>query len=67
MGVALDTLPDHTVPDMARLTAVSALQKLLPELVGLGLDAKQVHWNVTGPGFLALHSLTDEIAADARA
>lgn len=61
MVVAIDT-----VPDTARLTAASALQKLLPELVALSLDAKQVHWNVTGPGFLPLHTLTDEIAAFAR-
>ena len=55
-----------TVPDTARLTAASTLQKLLPELVALTLDAKQAHWNVTGPGFLPLHSLTDQIAADTR-
>jgi starvation-inducible DNA-binding protein len=58
------TLP---APDTARLTAVSALQKVLPELVALGLDAKQAHWNMTGPAFLPLHALTDDIAADTRA
>jgi starvation-inducible DNA-binding protein len=57
----------QTVPDSARLTAASALQKLLPELVAMSLDAKQAHWNMTGPGFLPLHTFTDEIAADARA
>ncbi len=57
----------QTVPDTARLTAASALQKLLPELVALTLNAKQAHWNVTGPAFLPLHTLTDEIAADLRA
>lgn len=62
MVVAVDT-----VPDTARLTAASALQKLLPELVALGLDAKHVHWNASGPAFLPLHELTDEIAASARA
>ena len=54
------------VPDTARLTSASALQRLLPELVALSLDLKQAHWNVTGPGFLPLHALTDEMAADAR-
>ncbi|MGH9230148.1 MAG: ferritin-like domain-containing protein [Acidimicrobiales bacterium] len=63
MTVALQT--QHS--DRARLTATSTLQKLLPELVALSLDAKQAHWNVTGPAFLPLHALTDEIAADARA
>jgi starvation-inducible DNA-binding protein len=45
--------------------AASALQKLLPDLVALSLNAKQAHWNVTGPAFLPLHALTDQIAGDA--
>ncbi len=52
--------------DSAGLAAVSAMQKLLPELVALTLNAKQAHWNTTGPGFLGLHQLTDAIAADGR-
>ncbi len=56
----------QAVPDTARLTSASLLQRLLPELVALSLDLKQAHWNVTGPGFLPLHALTDELAADAR-
>ncbi len=52
--------------DTARLSAASALQSLVPELVALTLDAKQAHWNVTGPAFLPLHELTDELAADLR-
>jgi starvation-inducible DNA-binding protein len=48
------------------LSAASALQDLLPKLVALSLDAKQAHWNVTGPRFLALHVLTDEIARASR-
>jgi starvation-inducible DNA-binding protein len=72
--VVVDTKPEgapmvvavDTVPDSARLTAASALQKLLSELVALGLDAKHVHWNASGPSFLSLHELTDEIAASAR-
>ena len=53
-------------PDTARLTAVSTIQAMLPRLVALTLDAKQAHWNVTGPGFVQLHALTDEFAADVR-
>ena len=53
-------------PDSTRLTAASALQTLVPELVGLTLDAKQAHWNVVGPAFLPLHELTDALAADLR-
>lgn len=54
-------------PDAARITAASALQKLLPELVALTLDVKQAHWSITGPGFLPLHELTDAIAAETSA
>lgn len=56
-----------TVPDTADVTAGAALQAVLPDLVALSLEAKQGHWNVTGPIFLPLHNLTDTVAADARA
>jgi starvation-inducible DNA-binding protein len=58
--------PPPTATEMAPLAA-SALQTLLPDLVALALDAKQAHWNVTGPTFLPLHDLTDQLAADALA
>lgn len=54
-------------PGTARLTAAASVQSMLPRLVALTLDAKQAHWNVTGPGFVQLHALTDELAADVRA
>ena len=57
----------EAAPDTATFAAAAALQKVLPDLVALSLDAKQAHWNVTGETFLALHELTDRIAADARA
>jgi starvation-inducible DNA-binding protein len=58
---------EAAAPDAAAFTAAAALQKVLPKLVALSLDAKQAHWNVTGDAFLALHELTDRIAGDARA
>ena len=61
MTVAIDM-----VPDTARFTAASTMQKLLGELTALGMHAKQAHWNVMGPGFLPLHTLTDEVADDVR-
>jgi starvation-inducible DNA-binding protein len=61
------TVTAHTAPDSTALTPSATLQGLLPELVALALYAKQAHWNVTGPGFLPIHVLTDEINADARA
>jgi starvation-inducible DNA-binding protein len=60
------TVAIATIPDSDRLTAASWLQKLLPQLVALTLNAKQAHWNVSGPGFLPLHALTDAIATDTR-
>jgi starvation-inducible DNA-binding protein len=57
----------QAVPDTARLSAASTLQRLLPDLVALTLHAKQAHWNLSGPAFLSLHALTDEIAVDTRA
>ena len=48
-----------------QLSAASTLQELVPRLVSLSLNAKQVHWNVNGAMFVPLHDLTDEIAADA--
>lgn len=56
-----------TAPDTAQLAAASWLQRLVPELAALTLDAKQAHWNVTGEMFLPLHSLTDELGDDTRA
>lgn len=57
--------PLSHVFDSAQLTAASTLQEMVPELVSLSLNAKQAHWNVTGPAFVPLHELTDEIAGDA--
>jgi starvation-inducible DNA-binding protein len=62
----MSTTALQTIPDTARLTAASSMQRLLPQLVALSLDAKQAHWNVIGPTFLSLHTLTDMIAVDAR-
>lgn len=42
------------------------LQDTLVELTDLALQAKQAHWNVTGPAFLPLHEQLDTLTADAR-
>lgn len=36
------------------------LQERLYSLVDLGLTLKHVHWNVMGPGFIAVHEMLDE-------
>ena len=42
------------------------LQQSLVDLIDVSLVAKQVHWNVTGPRFRALHLQLDEIVEVAR-
>ena len=48
-------------PETARL-----LQPALADLVALSLQAKQAHWNVTGPGFRPLHEFYDLLADSVR-
>jgi starvation-inducible DNA-binding protein len=42
------------------------LAPLLLDLVALSLDAKQAHWNVTGPFFSPLHALFDSMTGEYR-
>ncbi len=67
MTITLPTAPDSLDPDAADLAAAGSLQRLLPPLIALTLEAKQAHWNVTGPAFLPLHEFTDDLADEARA
>ena len=48
-------------------TTAGALQDSLIELIDLSLQAKQAHWNVTGPGFKPLHEFLDEMTLEYRA
>jgi len=54
-------LPDNTRKAMAAL-----LNARLADAIDLSLAAKQAHWNVKGPTFIALHELFDEIVTRAR-
>jgi starvation-inducible DNA-binding protein len=40
---------------------VDLLNVSLAELIDLGLQTKQAHWNVKGPNFIGLHKLFDEL------
>jgi starvation-inducible DNA-binding protein len=42
------------------------LQPLLFDLIALGLQGKQAHWNVVGPFFQSVHAQLDQIVGDAR-
>lgn len=43
------------------------LQERLSSLLDLSLTLKHVHWNVVGPGFIAVHEMMDAQVADTRA
>lgn len=47
-------------------TLAANLQKVLVDLIDLGVQGKQAHWNVVGKNFRDLHLQLDEIIADAR-
>ncbi|QTJ70202.1 DNA starvation/stationary phase protection protein (plasmid) [Rhodococcus sp. ZPP] len=46
--------------------AGKALQGTVVDLIDLSLIAKQAHWNVIGPHFLAIHPALDELVTIAR-
>jgi len=48
----------------ARGRVVAILNARLADAIDLQLQAKQAHWNVKGPNFIALHELFDKIAAE---
>lgn len=52
----------HDLPQATRKKIVALLQPTLTELTDLRLQAKQAHWNVKGPNFIALHQLFDAVA-----
>ncbi len=47
-----------------RTKVIDLLNARLADAVDLQLQAKQAHWNVKGPNFIALHELFDQIAGD---
>jgi starvation-inducible DNA-binding protein len=52
----------HTVKGLDEPTSqkvVDVLQQRLVALVDLQLTLKHVHWNVTGPNFIAVHEMLD--------
>jgi starvation-inducible DNA-binding protein len=51
----------NSLPEDARNNVIRILNKRLADSVDLMHEAKQAHWNVKGPSFIALHKLFDEI------
>ncbi len=55
----------NNLPESVRLQVTTLLQSCLVDSIDLTLQAKQAHWNVKGPSFIALHELFDKVAEDA--
>jgi len=54
----------NDLPEKVRRAMVNLLNQHLADVLDLGLQAKQAHWNVKGPNFIALHELFDKVAEE---
>src|SRR5215475_13935167 len=54
----------NDLPKKARAKSIELLNQNLAEILDLGLQAKQAHWNVKGPHFIGLHELFDKVAEE---
>src|SRR6201996_1031509 len=52
----------NDLPASVRTPVVNLLNSRLADAIDLGTQAKQAHWNVKGPNFIALHELFDSVA-----
>ncbi len=50
------------LPEDKRKSLIELLNVRLVEALDLRMQAKQAHWNVKGPSFIALHELFDDVA-----
>jgi starvation-inducible DNA-binding protein len=48
--------------EKTRRAMIELLNQHLADVLDLGLQAKQAHWNVKGPNFIGLHELFDKVA-----
>jgi starvation-inducible DNA-binding protein len=51
----------NDLPEKTRTEVIAILNAHLANSIDLMHQAKQAHWNVKGPSFIALHKLFDEI------
>jgi starvation-inducible DNA-binding protein len=58
-GTTYETLND--LPQSARAQVIDLLNERLADAIDLQTQAKQAHWNVKGPQFIALHKLFDDV------
>ena len=52
------------LPAKTRAKLIALLNARLADAIDLQLQAKQAHWNVKGPNFIALHGLFDTLAGE---
>jgi starvation-inducible DNA-binding protein len=52
----------NSLPQAIRGQSVVLLNRNLASAIDLERQAKQAHWNVKGPNFIALHELFDKVA-----
>ena len=57
----------NALPQSIRMQSIELLNRNLAMAVDLERQAKQAHWNVKGPNFIALHELFDKVAETAEA
>src|SRR3989475_12719561 len=50
--------------EKVRRAMIDLLNPQLADVLDLGLQAKQAHWNVKGPHFIGLHELFDKVAEE---
>jgi starvation-inducible DNA-binding protein len=53
----------NTLPEEIRIQSVELLNLNLAAAIDLHAQMKQAHWNVRGPGFIAIHELFDRVSA----
>src|ERR1700733_16080434 len=61
-AVQYETLND--LPEETRAELINLLNQRLADSIDLQTQAKQAHWNVKGPNFIALHELFDKISEE---
>ena len=54
----------NNLPERIRRKSIDLLNQHLADVLDLGLQAKQAHWNVKGPHFIGLHELFDKVAEE---
>lgn len=54
----------NSLPEKTRIEVAALLQDRLSDSIDLMMQAKQAHWNVKGPNFIALHELFDKVYMD---